>query len=121
MTLTIVVFFGNLLLHALVMYLYHRFAIFRRLTPKFMKSGDGRIELKPVLSVSAANRQEFVEQGSKIREKYMVLTQDEINGHQAPKAYSRRTSTCSSVGLSGRRSDSTVNVNGDREESVTQI
>ena len=95
--LTIVVFFGSLLLNALVMYLYHRFAILRRLTPKFMKSGDGRIELKPVLSVSAANRQEFVEQGSKIREKYMVLTQDEINGHQAPKAYSRRTSTCSSV------------------------
>ena len=66
LTLTIVVFFGNLLLHALVMYLYHRFAIFRRLTPKFMKSGGGTIELKPVLSVSAANRKEFVEQGSKI-------------------------------------------------------
>ena len=90
LTLTIVVFFENLLLHALVMYLYHRFAIFRRLTPKFMKSGDGRIELKPVLSVSAANRKEFVEQGSKIREKYMVLTQYEINGHQVPKTYSRK-------------------------------
>ena len=121
LTLTIVVFFGNLLLHALVMYLHNRFAIFRRLTPKFMKSGDGRIELKPVLSVSAANRKEFVEQGSKIREKYMVLTQDEINGHQVPKTYSRRTSTCSSVGLSGRRPDSTIDVNEDREERVTQI
>ena len=121
LTLTIVVFFGNLLLHALVMYLYHRFAIFRRLTPKFMKSGDGRIEFNPVLSVSAANRKEFVEKGSKIREKYMVLTQNEINGHQVPKKYSRRTSTCSSVGLSGRRPDSTIDVNEDREERVTQI
>ena len=69
LTLTIFVFIRNLLLHALVMYLYHRFAIFRRLTPKFMESGDGRIEVKPVLSVSAPNRKEFVEQGSKIREK----------------------------------------------------
>ena len=86
-----------------------------------MKSGDRRIELKTVLSVSAANRQEFVEQGSKIREKYMVLTQDEINAHQVPKSYSRRTSTCSSVGLSGRRPDSTIDVNGDGEESATQI
>ena len=121
LTLTIAVFFGNSLLHALAMYLYHRFAIFRQLTLKFMKSDNGRIELKPVLSVSAANRQEFVEQGSKIREKFMVLTQDEINGHQVPKTYSRWTSTCSSVGLSGRRPDSTNNVNGDREENVTQI
>ena len=86
-----------------------------------MESGDGKIELKPVLSVSPANRQEFAEQGSKIREKYMVLTQDEINGHQVPKTYSRRTSTCSSVGISGRRPDSTVDVYGDREESVTHI
>ena len=86
-----------------------------------MKSGDGRIELKPVLSVSADNRKEFVEQRSKIREKYMVLTQDEINVHQVPKTYSRRTSTCSSVGLSGRRPDSTIDVNEDREERVTQI
>ena len=76
--------------------------------------------MKPVLSVSAANRQEFVEQGSKIREKFMVLTQDEING-QVPKTYSRRTSTCLSVGLSGRRPDYTIDVNGDREESKTQI
>ena len=50
-----------------------------------MKSGARKTELKPVLSVSAANRQEFLEQGSKIREKYMMLTQDEINGHQVPK------------------------------------
>ena len=46
LTLTIVVFFGKLLLHALVMYPVHRFAILKRLTPKFMKSGDTRIDLK---------------------------------------------------------------------------
>ena len=42
-----------------------------------MKSADGKIELKPVLSVSADNRQEFLEQGSKIRERiiwYLLKT-----------------------------------------------
>ena len=46
--LTILVFFGNYLLHVLATYLYHRFAIFRRLTPK----------LKPVLSIADSDKME---------------------------------------------------------------
>ena len=52
LTLTITVFIGNLLLHILVMYLYHKIKFFQRITPNFMKFSDGKIPLKPVVSVT---------------------------------------------------------------------
>ena len=52
LTLTITVFIGNLLLHILVMYLYHKIKFFQRITPNFMKFSDGKITLKPVVSVA---------------------------------------------------------------------
>ena len=52
LTLTITVFIGNLLLHILVMYLYHKIKFFQRITPNFMKFSDGKIPLKPVVSVA---------------------------------------------------------------------
>ena len=121
LTLTAIVFLGNLVLHALIMYLYHRFAIFRRLTPKFLKSNAGNIQLKPVLSVAAAHRNEFVEHGSKIRENYMVLTQGEMEACQTPKALSRRTSACSSMGVLNGNFEQNTRPNTEREESLSQI
>ena len=50
-TLTIIVFIGNLL-HILVMYFYHKIKIFQRITLSFIKFSDGKIPLKPVVSVS---------------------------------------------------------------------
>ena len=52
LSLTIFVFIGNLLLHILVMYLYHKFNFIRNLTPKFMKSTDAKIPVKQVMSVT---------------------------------------------------------------------
>ena len=52
LSLTIFVFIGNLLLHILVMYLYHKFKFIRNLTPKFMKSTDTKIPVKQVMSVT---------------------------------------------------------------------
>ena len=52
LTLTILVFIGNLLLNILVMYLYHKIKFFQRITPNFMKFSDGKIPLKPVISVA---------------------------------------------------------------------
>ena len=52
LSLTIFVFIGNLLLHILVMYLYHKFNFIRKLTPKFMKSTDTKIPVKQVMSVT---------------------------------------------------------------------
>ena len=51
LTLTITVFIGNLL-HILVMYLYHKIKFFPLITPNFMKFSDGKIPLKPVVSVA---------------------------------------------------------------------
>ena len=121
LTLTLTVFIGNLLLHALAIYLYHRFAIFRRLTPKFLKGQDGNIALRPVLSVAATDRHEFQKQGSKLREKYMVLTQTELNDYQTPVNRSRLTSACSSMGNISKKQESQVDVNEIREESLSQI
>ena len=121
LTLTAIVFLGNLVLHALIMYLYHRFAIFRKLTPKFLKSNAGNIQLKPVLSVAAAHRNEFMEHGSKIRENYMVLTQGEMEACQTPKALSRRTSACSSMGVVNGNLEQNTRPNTEREESFSQI
>ena len=127
LTLTLTVFIGNLLLHALAIYLYHRFAIFRRLTPKFLKGQDGTIALRPVLSVAASDRKAFQKEGSKLREKYMVLTQAELNAYQTPTNRSRLTSACSSMGNISRTQESQVVLNETsfnergREESLSQI
>ena len=127
LTLTAIVFLGNLVLHALIMYLYHRFAIFRRLTPKFLKGQDGTIALRPVLSVAASDRKAFQKDGSKLREKYIVLTQAELNAYQTPTNRSRLTSACSSMGNISRTQESQVVLNETsfnekgREESLSQI
>ena len=127
LTLTLTVFIGNLLLHALAIYLYHRFAIFRRLTPKFLKGQDGTIALRPVLSVAVSDRKAFQKEGSKLREKYMVLTQAELNAFQTPTNRSRLTSACSSMGNISRTQESQVVLNETsfnergREESLSQI
>ena len=52
LSLTVFVFIGNLLLHILDMYLYHKFQFIRNLTPKFLKSPESRIPVKQVVSVA---------------------------------------------------------------------
>ena len=51
--LTIVVFIGNLCLHLLAMYLYHRFVIFKKLTPSLLKDGKQKFSLKPIITTMA--------------------------------------------------------------------
>ena len=51
LTLSITVFIGNLL-HIISMYLYHKIKCFQRITPNFNKLSDGKIPLKPVVSVA---------------------------------------------------------------------
>ena len=52
LSLTVFVFIGNLLLHILVMYLYHKIKFIRNLKPKFMKSTDTKIPVQQVMSVT---------------------------------------------------------------------
>ena len=50
LTLTIKIFIGTLL-HILVMYLYHKISFFQRITANLIKFSDGKISLKPVVSI----------------------------------------------------------------------
>lgn len=56
LSLTLIVFILNLILHALFMYLYHRFAIFKKLTPKFLQSNTMNANLTQS-TISVANQQ----------------------------------------------------------------
>ena len=40
LSLTLIVFFLNNILHVIAMYFYHRFAIFKKLTPKFLRKRE---------------------------------------------------------------------------------
>ena len=51
LSLTIIVFIGNLALHILFMYLYHKVAFVRRMVPNFMKLNGTNVPLNPVVSV----------------------------------------------------------------------
>ena len=47
----IIVFIGNLALHTLFMYLYHKVAFVRRMVPNFMKLNGTNVPLSPVVSM----------------------------------------------------------------------
>ena len=51
LSLTIIVFIGNLALHILFMYLYHKVAFVRRMVTNFMKFNGTNVPLNPVVSV----------------------------------------------------------------------
>ena len=51
LSLTIIIFIGNLALHILFMYLYHNVAFVRRMVPSFMKLNGTNVPLNPVVSV----------------------------------------------------------------------
>ena len=51
LSLTIIVFIGNLVLHILFMYLYHIVAFVRRMVPNSMKLNGTNVPLNPVVSL----------------------------------------------------------------------
>ena len=51
LSLTIIVFIGNLALHILFLYLYHKVGFVRRMVPNFMKLNGTNVPLNPVVSV----------------------------------------------------------------------
>ena len=48
LSLTVIVFIGNIILHTLFLYLYHRFKIICKFVPSFLKSQNDDIAVKPV-------------------------------------------------------------------------
>ena len=51
LSLSIIVFIGNLALHILFMYSYHKVAFVRRMVPNFLKPNGTNVPLNPVVSV----------------------------------------------------------------------
>ena len=75
--LTLFVFIGNLLLHTLVMYLYDRFRIVRKLTQGFLKFGQEKHPVKPV--VSTTRDENTLQSNAHVwRNKFVVLPETQI-------------------------------------------
>ena len=53
--LTAVVFVANILLHLLVMYLYYHFRCIRDLVPSFIRTPNGNVPLKPLVTVDSSH------------------------------------------------------------------
>ena len=60
------------------MYLYHRFSIFKRLTPSFLKFGSEKIALKPVVSTTKENAELAKQNIGKWRNKMVLLTDSQL-------------------------------------------
>ena len=80
LTLTSTVFIGNLL-HILVMYLYHKIKFFQRITPNFMKFIDGKIPLKPVVSVANSELTTIQSLGHKMKNLMTIVGETNIDNN----------------------------------------
>ena len=65
-TQTLVVFVGNLALHILAMYLYHRFEIFKWLIPNFLEFGEDAMPLKHVMTIPDQHTNQLKKHAMKI-------------------------------------------------------
>ena len=73
LSLTVIVFIGNIILHILFLYLYHRFKIIRKFVPSFLKSKNDDIGVKPVISVKDNIAADAIPQ--KWKDNYHILTE----------------------------------------------
>ena len=73
LSLTVIVFIGNIILHILFFYLYHRFKIIRKFVPSFLKSKNDDIGVKPVISVKDNIAADAIPQ--KWKDNYHILTE----------------------------------------------
>ena len=76
--LNLFVFIGNLLLHTRVLYLYHRFRIIRKLTPRFPKFGQEKHPVKPVVSTTI-DKNTLQSNAHVWRNKFVVLSETQID------------------------------------------
>ena len=73
LSMTIITFVGSILLHVLTMYLYHKFAIIRKFTPKFLQGHFGTIPIKQVIHVDNEDKEKFATLPEKVKEKFRIL------------------------------------------------
>ena len=97
LSLTVIVFILNLILHALFLWLYHRFRIIRQLVPSFLKHDDNtKIGVKPVICVKDQFKDEI---NPKWKQKFHILSE---------QIQSIRSSRASNLNLNANNIDPNV-------------
>ena len=97
LSLTVFVFIGNLLLHILVMYLYHKFQFIRNLTPKFLKSPENKIPVKQVVSVATDHFPLVQSMEHKLKNKMTFINESKTDEDTIPNIDRRLTKVESMV------------------------
>ena len=83
LSLTVIVFILNLILHALFLWLYHRFRIIRQLVPSFLKHDDNtKIGVKPVICVKDQFKDDI---NPKWKRKFHILS-EQIQSFRSSRA-----------------------------------
>ena len=115
--LTVKVIIGNLFLHILAMYFYQHFAIFKRLTPSFLKFDNNKVPLRPVMTVE----NEYADHLKRQHINNMaVLTKQQLS--QLKPALSRKPSIKSTYNrptTTISRRPSNTSINTQKDDTVT--
>ena len=116
LSLTIIVFIGNLALHILFVYLYHKVAFVRRMVPNFMSFNRTNVPLNPVVSVRKHLKAEVVSNIMKQLKKLpTVISPEEIG---TIKQHQRRNSMTATPTLSLNTPD---RFNTDDEQDIQAL
>ena len=92
LTLTAVVFVANILLHLLVMYLYYHFRCIRDLVPNFIRTPNGNVPLKPLVTVDSSHSKVAATYVAKKERNFALVKATELANLQKDKLTSLRKS-----------------------------
>ena len=113
LSLTIIVFIGNLALHILFMYLYHKVVFVRRMVPNFMSFNRKNVPLNQVVSVQKHLKAEVISNIVKqLKKPPTVISPEEIG---CIKRHQRRNSMTATPKLSVNTLD---RLNTDDEQDI---
>ena len=121
LSLTIIVFIGNLALHILFMYLYHKVAFVRRMVPNFMKLNGTNVPLNPVVLVPKHLKAEVVTNIAKqLKQPPTVISPEELGTLQRQRRNSVPATSTMSINTMDRfnTDDELENQAQPREESI---
>ena len=92
LTLTAVVFVASTLLHLLVMYLYYHFRCIRDLVPNFIRTPNGNVPLKPLVTLDSSHSKVAATYVAKKERKFALVKATELANLQKAKITSLRKS-----------------------------
>ena len=121
LSLTIIVFIGNLVLHILFMFLYHKVAFVRRMVPNFKKLNGTHVPLNPVVSVPKHLKAEVVTTLAKqLKQPQTVISPEELGTLKRQRRNSMPATSTLSLNTLDRfnTEDELQNQAQPREESI---